>query len=296
MSVTVAGAALAIHPGALGDVLLAIPALRALRAAGARVVLAAQPRLARLLLALGEIDDARDIDALGLAALFAGEGAARLPAVGRVVSWFGARDPEFARRLARLAADVIVASSVAPDRDVWRHLLATVGGDADVRPSGVPDAIVQEGRAALKAAGWDGARRVLVVQPGAGSPAKRWPPEAFAAALAGADAQIVLHRGPADADAVAALSARVPDALTLDEPPLTALAGALARCAAYVGNDSGVSHVAATVGAPSVILYAAPNLAWRPWSPAPRVLTVAMARAHSADVDAVRRALRGLLG
>jgi biotin-(acetyl-CoA carboxylase) ligase len=43
---------LAVHPGALGDVLLAIPALRALRAQGDPLVLAAQPRLGALLEAL----------------------------------------------------------------------------------------------------------------------------------------------------------------------------------------------------------------------------------------------------
>ncbi|RPH76792.1 MAG: glycosyltransferase family 9 protein, partial [Candidatus Rokuibacteriota bacterium] len=50
---------LAVHPGALGDVLLAVPALRALRAtAGGRLVLAAQPRIGALLQALDVVDHA----------------------------------------------------------------------------------------------------------------------------------------------------------------------------------------------------------------------------------------------
>src|SRR4030095_7704266 len=65
---------LVIHPGALGDVLLAVAALRALHAldGGARVSLAAQPRLAALLAGAGVADEALSFDTLGPAALFAG--------------------------------------------------------------------------------------------------------------------------------------------------------------------------------------------------------------------------------
>ena len=77
---------------------------------------------------------------------------------------------------------------------------------------------------------------------------------------------------------------------------MPALAGVLARCAAYIGNDSGVSHLAAAVGAPAVALFAAANLAWRPWARAARVLTVAIERVEAVDVRSVRGALDALLG
>src|SRR5205085_10955137 len=79
---------LAIHPGALGDVLLAVPALRALRARGP-VTLAAQPRLAALLRALDVVDAAVAFDGLALDALFVDAAARtpRLPPAARVVSW-----------------------------------------------------------------------------------------------------------------------------------------------------------------------------------------------------------------
>jgi len=301
VTVAVAGTALAIHPGALGDVLLAVPALRALRASADTLALAAQPRIAALLVALGEADAAHDFDALRLDALFAGEGGARLPAAERVVCWFGARDPEFARRLAALAPGAIVAPSVAGQRDVWEHLLATVGGDGAARRDAVSvsDALVAQGHAALRAAGVEGVRRVIVVHPGAGSPAKCWPAAAFAAALgplaARRDVEIIVHEGPADAAAAAALRAQLPSARRLREPALPALAGVLARCAAYAGNDSGVSHLAAAVGARAVVLAAPANLAWRPWARQARVLTVAMDGVRGADVAAAGDALGGLL-
>ena len=62
---------------------------------------------------------------------------------------------------------------------------------------------------------------------------------------------VAVHRGPADAAPASALVEAIgPDAIVLGEPPLPALAGVLASAALYLGNDSGVSHLAATVGAP----------------------------------------------
>ena len=73
-------------------------------------------------------------------------------------------------------------------------------------------------------------------------------------------------RGP-----IAGLSARNVIAGTvvrLVEPSLTELAGTLALAKAYIGSDSGVSHLAACVGTPSVILYPPETLRrWAPWSP-----------------------------
>jgi hypothetical protein len=246
--------------------------------------------------ALGEADAARDFESLRLEALFAGDGAADLPEADRVVCWFGARDPEFARRLRAQAPGAMVAPPVATGL-VWEHLLATCGVPAGAwrAIAGVGPGLVAAGRAALAAAGWDGERRVLLVQPGAGGVSKRWPADGFAAALAAVaergDVAIVLHQGPADAAAVDALAARLPSALRLRDPALPALAGALREAAVYLGNDSGVSHLAATVGAPAVVLFAASNLAWRPWAPRAEVVTVTMTRVESGDVEAVGGAI-----
>jgi heptosyltransferase-2 len=37
--------------------------------------------------------------------------------------------------------------------------------------------------------------------------------------------------------------------------PLPMLAGVLSHCRLYVGNDSGISHLAAAMGVPSVVLF-----------------------------------------
>jgi ADP-heptose:LPS heptosyltransferase len=319
---------LVLHPGALGDVLLSIPALRALRAAEAseEIVLAAQPQIGRLLTSLGVVDRCLAFDTLGIETLFipiieglgsprergsphrADEPSARLRALvagARVVSWFGARDRLFALRLAALAPGAVVAAPHVPGVETWRHLLESVApligdGVGSREPVEVPAALVAEGRALLRDAGSRGARRLVMLHPGAGSVAKCWAPEGFAALarrlVEAADVEIIVHEGPADRDAVAALRAdlRAP-ALVLREPALEVLAGALRHVALWIGNDSGASHLAASVGARALVLFTEANLAWRPWSRETRTLVVSTDALAPADVHAVIATATALL-
>jgi heptosyltransferase III len=296
---------LAVHPGALGDVLLAIPALRALRAsAGGPLLLAAQPRLSGLLEALGVVDGHVAFDALGLDALFVDDPTRlpRLPPLRRLVSWFGARDPVFVRRLGALVPGAVVAPSVGDGTRVWEHLLTTVGAPPGdwCAPLVAPPAVRAAGQAALAAAGADAPPPWLFVHPGAGGPAKRWPAQAFARAIttlaARARMNVVAHQGPADAEAAAALRRHLGDGVVwLVEPAPTALAGALASARLYLGNDSGVSHLAAALGVPGLVLFDPRHLAWQPWWPGARCRVVTLAYAVAAEVDAVIEELTGMM-
>lgn len=299
-----------LHPGALGDVLLAVPALRTLRRAapGVPLRLAAQPRIGTLLARLGLVDESLAFDGLGLEALFVEDRATptveAIERAGRVVCWFGARDEVFVRRLRALAPEAVVASPIpAGGRAVWQHLLASVGGEeeASCEPAAVPDRLEEEGRRALMDAGWDGTAPLVVVHPGAGGVAKRWPAEGFARVLAALvehrGVGIVVHEGPADREAVAQLLARLAGSpILLRDPPLPSLAGALRLARGYLGNDCGVSHLAAAVGVPSLVLFAAANLAWRPWCAAARPLVVATPSLERRDVEAVMAAAGQLVG
>lgn len=288
-----------------------MPALRALRAEppGAPLVFAGQPRIGRLLVELGLVDAAVGFDALRLDSLFTGELGDLAPEVrraGRLVCWFGARDPEFAARLTALVTSAIVAPPYASGRPVWEHLVATVGvppaASAPFRePVAVPARLVGEGRGALARAGWDGATPLVLVHPGAGGVAKRWPVAGFAAVLervaSARRIAIVVHEGPADHDAVADLGARLAaPPVRLHEPALATLAGALAAATGYLGNDSGVSHLATAVGAPSVALFTRDTLDWRPWTRGVEPLVVDTSRLDPGDVERVAAALLGLGG
>jgi ADP-heptose:LPS heptosyltransferase len=53
----------------------------------------------------------------------------------------------------------------------------------------------------------------------------------------------------------------------LSLPEVTALA---ARSQLFIGNDSGIAHIAAAVGTPAVVIFGSSNIAhWRPWNSAP---------------------------
>lgn len=296
---------LVVHPGALGDVLLAVPALRALRATAAEpVVLGAQPHIGALLATLGIVDRAVAFEALGLEALFVDDASRRprWPRVDRLVSWFGARDPIFARRAAALVPGAVVAPSVGHEGLVWEHLLATIGSPAGEwrDPVAVPETLRAQGRAALVAAGCEGPRPWLVVQPGAGSAAKCWPAEAFARAITAlatrARVNVVVHVGPADGEAAAALRSHLGAGVAwLENPSLPALAGALAEATIYLGNDSGVSHLAAALGVPALVLFDPRHLAWRPWGPGARARTVTLTGTVAEEVEAVVAELSGML-
>lgn len=109
-------------------------------------------------------------------------------------------------------------------------------------------------------------RAVLAVCPTANWAPKAWPADRFiqlVGRLTGeggalADARVLVAGGPGEralaAPVLAALPAgRVIDAV--DAVPLTTLAAALARCRLVVANDSGLMHLAAAAGAPTLGLF-----------------------------------------
>lgn len=106
---------------------------------------------------------------------------------------------------------------------------------------------------------------IATIHPAAGDPRRQWPPERFAAvadALAGAGATVVVtahasHRRVVDA-VLAAMEAPAVDGC--GRLSLGGLAGLLARSAVVVSNDSGPLHLAEAVGTATVGLYWCGNL------------------------------------
>jgi ADP-heptose:LPS heptosyltransferase len=299
---------LVIHPGALGDVLLAVPALRALGAdrPGGELVLAAQARIGELACTLGVVDRAVRFERLGLDRLFVDDAAAdpggELARADRVVCWFGARDETFVQRLRGVTRRVVVDRPAPSEGLVWEHLLRTVSeadGRALCAPLRVPDEVSADGHRALRVAGWDGHRPLIVAHPGAGGPAKRWPVEGFAhvirSVLGPLGVSVVVHEGPADRAPVAALLETVPRLAHLDHPSLSTLAGVLTHARGFIGNDSGVTHLAAAVGTPAIALSTEATLSWRSWSASAETLVVATSRVEPADLAAVQHAVERLV-
>lgn len=162
-----------------------------------------------------------------------------------------------------------------PDRIVRHrvlHLTETLGADAPQAPHLCwSDADTTEARRRLGAAGpW------LAIGPTANWPGKQWQADRFGAvakALTSTDgplpnARILIAGAPGEE----AMAAPVFEALR-GQPtvaafgwPLPVLAAALAEARLYIGNDSGLMHVAAAVGTPTVGLFgpSRPEL-YAPW-------------------------------
>ena len=112
--------------------------------------------------------------------------------------------------------------------------------------------------------------RYAVVHPGASRPPRRWRPENFAATadhLARTGLEVVITGSPAEREVAAEVGARMHEpALDLSGQTSLGALGVLVRDAALLlANDTGVSHVAAGVRTPSVILFSEADP--RRWAP-----------------------------
>jgi ADP-heptose:LPS heptosyltransferase len=132
-------------------------------------------------------------------------------------------------------------------------------------------------------------RPLVALHPGSGtySPARRWPLERFAA-LAEAvhhefDASVVVLSGPDDG----ALGAQYADMLnrpswlfTLPSSlPIRDVAAVLAHCDLFVGNDSLPMHLAAAAGTPVIAIFGPSNAsAWKPLPPSARSFVTVVRR------------------
>jgi hypothetical protein len=135
----------------------------------------------------------------------------------------------------------------------------------------------------------DRARGFLAIHPGSGSPVKSWPPERFARvaeALAGGRPWLVVE-GPADTAAVATLE-RHAGAVVARGLSVRGLGAVLAKASLYAGNDSGVSHLAAAHGVPTIALFGPTDpQVWSPVGPHVEVVRSADGTMEGIPVEAV---------
>ena len=123
----------------------------------------------------------------------------------------------------------------------------------------------------LRAEGINEGSPLALMHPAAAFESKQWATENFARVvveLAALGLVTVAVAAPFEAETINALrknSSRKIVAFTdLSLPEVTALA---ARSSLFVGNDSGVAHIASAVHTPAVVIFGSSNVAhWRPWA------------------------------
>lgn len=112
---------------------------------------------------------------------------------------------------------------------------------------------------------------LFAIHPGSGSPHKNWPLKRFLETAVeikkSKNIQPIFLLGPVeeDADPISIMTIQAQDFPIIRDLSLPVLAGVLSHCMGYLGNDSGVSHLAAALGLPTMVLFGPtdPNL-WGP--------------------------------
>ena len=123
----------------------------------------------------------------------------------------------------------------------------------------------------LAEAGLEG-RQVALIHPATAFATKQWATENFARV-----AELLADRGyasvaigaPNERGTIEALIDQCSVRIVSFDLSLPEVAALAARSQIFVGNDSGIAHIAAAVGTPSVVIFGSSNVAhWRPWNKA----------------------------
>lgn len=267
--------ALVVFPGALGDLVCLLPALRALRSRGFEQIFVACKSDFAPLVEASQLATAIAIEDRRTAWLFQSEPPREAiefyGTFDRIDSFSGAGVPEVERNLARFPDARVHAFRPSERMHLAVHFFERLSGlrpsmkdlAMDLRPS--PEAIVAARRIASRIASpW------LLIHPGSGGRAKRWSRVGFARVAARAARELggVLvvcgaAEGGEEIEYWRSLGVRVASDIGVD-----VLAGLLFAADVYLGNDSGVSHLAGALGTRGAALFGPtdPEL-WGPLSP-----------------------------
>lgn len=270
------GRILVIRGGAIGDFVLTLPVLAALRRQfpGAHLEVLGYPHIAGLARAGGLVDGVRPLESRALAGFFARQGSldpewsAYFAGFHLIISFLYDPDGFFRENVERVAQAQYLAGCHRPDDQASRHatdqLLQVLERlavfEADPQPRLSLEGIAASDRVAL--------------HPGSGSERKNWPErewrELLHALVVGRGIPALLVGGEAEAERLERLSADLPAARVevSRSRPLPEVARRLAGCRGFVGHDSGISHLAAAVGLPGLVLWG-PTVrhVWQPRSP-----------------------------
>ena len=265
------GRTLVIRGGALGDFLLTLPVLRALRETSAHLEILGYPSFVQLAREGGLVHAGRSIEYGPMAGFFA-RGAVQDPALRDyfgsfdiVLSYLYDPDGIFAGNLQAAGARRIVQGPHKPagqahaidELSAPLRELAVTCHEKDIRLS-LPATAAR--------------RPIIALHPGSGSRMKNW-----AAAnwheLAGKmlatypQVRLAVIGGEADQAELESLAGlRRSDRVEFWENlPLPALARNLGAAGGYLGHDTGISHLAAVLGVPSLLLFGPTDPAvWAP--------------------------------
>jgi heptosyltransferase-3 len=218
---------LIVRACAIGDFVLNLPALRALavRDPHSRFTLVGYPEVLSLAKDFIPIEAIFSIESPPWSKLFVGP----VPHLGFDQAWVWMKDSTLADHLRESGiGEVIHANALPESMHAADHLLVTAGLSAPE----LPDLWLPESDR-------------VIIHPGSGSPAKCWP---WFRELADEIPDSVVLLGPCESQIQT-------NRLRLEGLKLEFVAKELRSCRAFIGNDSGITHLAAYLGCPTIALF-----------------------------------------
>lgn len=264
---------LIIHPGGLGDVLLSLPAIAALRRQYPQhsIGLLAASAVGKLLRLCGVVDRIFTTESGDLASCLGGveqvSGPLRrlMESCDCVVAWFNDRDGSLqatcqALGVRRIVIEKPVSPMGAHQSAGFLHALGEQAGDlASEACLTIPEDLARSGAEALRASGMRADRSAVLCHPGSGSAHKCMQPGTMAAVirmLRERGLSPALIGGPADDQAVEqVVQCGLRDIPVIQGLPLTTVAGILVHTKLFVGHDSGLTHLSAAILVPTVAVF-----------------------------------------
>jgi len=280
-----AGKILVVRGGAIGDFILTLPVFAALREQfpTARLEVLGYSHIASLAKAGGLVDDVRSIEARALAGFFAKDGTLDTSlqeffgSFAVILSYLYDPDGIFQANVARCSKAQFIAGPHRPNDRAPIHatevMLKPLERLAIFAPDSTPKLKIANSLIPHSVLHTPHLTR-LAIHPGSGSEQKNWPEQKWAEAmrkwLSLPGISLLLVGGEAEQGRLERLAtqlgpARVELAANL---PLVELALRLSSCRAFAGHDSGISHLAAALGLPVVVLWGdTSETVWRPKGP-----------------------------
>ncbi len=274
---------LVIRPGALGDTILSLPSLQAIRrevGQGGRIELVGYPTPSRLAISPLHADSLHSVDRTWFAGLFSGKETPRLrdflEPFDVVVAWCFDEAGHLNRLFESLAVPFVQNRPFPKEGarvHAADHLMQTLEPLGVIGPTPPPELVLPADSHTLTEkllfAESLEPNRFLAIHPGSGSPRKNWSSEKFAELVGLARRNglgVLILEGEADQDPVRRLFMSTNEILpVLKDLDLTTVAALLTRSRAYIGNDSGITHLAAALKIPTYALFGPTDpVVWAP--------------------------------
>jgi ADP-heptose:LPS heptosyltransferase len=287
---------LVIHQGALGDFILALPSLEILRKTfpRARSVFMGYPRILELVENRYYAEEMLSIDQKGMAPFFVREGTLDLnlsqffKTFDLIVVFGKDRDGSLIGNLNRVCQGQILPIHSFPCWDerihLTDHLLRELSHYGFSTPEGIPQIYLNGADQWWGKQYWTGKgvtpeerAGVVILHPGSGSKKKVWALDRFLDLMKHLQrhlhSRMLVVLGPAEGAEIRDAFERSPGTPILARGlSLIQLASVMEGCRLFIGNDSGISHLAAALGIPTVAIFGPTDP--KVWSPKGRNIAV----------------------